>query len=183
MKTLIFFGSPHKNGDCAALMEVLTGRLIGEKKVIDCWAEGISPCCDCRFCQKERSCAITDGMTEVYQEISGCDSIVLVSPVYFCQPTGRLLDVCSRFQKYYSERTFLGSEPFSKPKKGGIILTAGGSGGISSAEATCRLLLRSAGAREVFPAVSSAGTDKLPAKLDKAALERSAELAEWLSSR
>ena len=46
MKTLIFNGSPRKNGDTASLLKVVTGKLDGEVKVVNAYTCGISPCID-----------------------------------------------------------------------------------------------------------------------------------------
>ena len=93
MKTLIFMGSPRLHGDTAGLLELLTRKLGGEWKIVDAYRARISPCIDCRYCRQHPGCSIQDEMQEVYKYIEDCDNIVIASPIYFSELTGKLLDV------------------------------------------------------------------------------------------
>ena len=95
-KTLIFNGSPRKKGDTAALIRALTEDLAGQYRVVDCYRADISPCIDCRSCRRERRCVLNDGMQEIYKYIEECDNVVVASPIYSAELTGRLLDVANR---------------------------------------------------------------------------------------
>ena len=99
-KTLIFNGSPRKQGDTAALIRALTEGLAGEYRVVDCYRADIAPCIDCRSCRREKRCVLRDEMQEIYPYIETCDSVVVASPIYYAELTGKLLDVASRFQVY-----------------------------------------------------------------------------------
>ena len=68
-KTLIFNGSPRRNGDTAALLRVLTEALTGEYRVVDCYREKISPCIDYRSCRKEKKCVLNDAMQEIKRRL------------------------------------------------------------------------------------------------------------------
>ena len=94
-KTLIFNGSPRRNGDTVSLLRVLTEELTGEYRVVDCYRADISPCIDCRSCRKEKHCVLQDGMQEIYGYIEECDSIVIASPIYYSELTGKLLDTAT----------------------------------------------------------------------------------------
>ena len=118
MKTLIFNGSPHKNGDTASLTGRLTGLLEGSFTEVFAYDEGIAPCNDCRSCIKNSGCAINDDMQRVYRLIAQCDNIVIASPIHFSALTGRLLCIASRLQTLYCARAFRGEEPVAKAKKG-----------------------------------------------------------------
>ncbi len=181
-KTLIFNGSPRKQGDTAALIRVLTGSLTGEYRVVDCYRADISPCVDCRACRREEGCVLQDGMQEIYRYIEGCDNVVIASPIYYAELTGKLLDVASRFQVYYSARTFRNEDPWIRPKKGGVILAGGGDGDPKRPYATAKILLRQLNVREIFPLVCSHGTNDLPAGEDGEALQRVRELAAFLNT-
>ncbi len=91
MKTLILNGSPRINGD-------------GEYRIVDAYRCNISPCLDCRYCWKSNGCAMNDEMQEIYKYIQECDNILIASPLYFSELTGKLLDVGSRLQTYFSCR-------------------------------------------------------------------------------
>ncbi len=180
-KTLIFNGSPRRNGDTVSLIRILTGRIEGEFRVVDCYREDISPCIDCRSCRKEKKCVIPDGMQEIYGYIEDCDNLVIASPIYYAELTGKLLDAASRFQVYYSARFFRGEEPGIKPKKGGVILVGGGDGDPKRPFATAKILLRQLNTTEIFPLVCSHGTNTLPAAEDEAAVGAVLKLAAFLN--
>ena len=106
MKTLILNGSPRKNGNTISLIRRLTDKLNGDILVVDAYSGDVSPCIDCRYCKDHPGCAIDDGMQKVYRYIESCDSIVIASPIYFNELTGRLLDVVSRAQMYFCASHF-----------------------------------------------------------------------------
>ena len=180
-KTLIFNGSPRKRGDTAALLGVLTGELRGDVRVVDCYRADISPCVDCRACRREKKCVLPDAMQELYPEIEECTGLVIASPIYYGELTGRLLDVASRFQVYYSARAFRGEDPGIGPKKGGVILVGGGDGDPKRALATARILLRQLNAAEIFSPVVSHKTNTVPAGEDGEAVAAVRGLAAFLN--
>ena len=180
-KTLIFNGSPRRNGDTVSLLRVLTEELTGEYRVVDCYRADISPCIDCRSCRRELRCVIDDGMQALYPFIRACDRIVIASPIYYGELTGKLLDVASRFQLYYSARFFRQEDPGLRPKKGGVVLVGGGDGDPKKAYATAKILLRQLNVTEVFPLICSHGTNTLPAIEDEKAVSAVRKLAAFLN--
>ena len=65
MKTLILNGSPRVHGDTVSLIDRLIKTLDGECRVVDAYRSNISPCLDCRYCWRNKGCAIQDEMQEV----------------------------------------------------------------------------------------------------------------------
>lgn len=181
MHTLILNGSPHKNGDTAALIAALRENLQGEVTQIDCYRAGISPCTDCRWCTKNPGCAIKDEMQDLYPILESCDNIVIASPVYFSLPTAPVLSVASRIQTYFCASFFRKQPVPIKPKRGGILLAGGGSGSAEPAEATARRLLKYMKAKEIGPVAASLKTDRIPARDDADALSAARELADFLN--
>ncbi len=167
MKTLIFIGSPRKNGNTSALVKLLTEKLEGEVKIIRAFDSNIKACIDCRWCVRNSGCSIKDGMQEVYDYIQDCDNIVVASSINFCEITGPLLSVFSRLQTYYNAIHFRHEKPIAKPKKGLAIIVGGGDGGGDKAAATARLALREMNAKKLLPYVIYEGTDKKPAVEDE----------------
>ena len=182
-KTLIFNGSPRKNGDTKSLLNILIDKLEGETKVVDCYYENISPCIDCRYCHKNKGCCIKDNMQEIYKYIEECDSIVIASPVYFSEVTGKLLDVMSRLQCYFTASRFLKDPIYIKPKKGGVILVGGGEGAPDKALSTAKMLLKCMKVNEdnIFTPVTDTFTDTRPAVNCKETVEKVKALAEFLN--
>lgn len=115
MKTLIFNGSPRKNGDTAALITSFLRETAGYPddtyKIVTAYDAGIQPCRDCRYCRNHPGCSIQDSMEDIYAYIQECDNILIASPIYFSQLTGPLLCVASRLQTYWSARFFVMRAP------------------------------------------------------------------------
>ena len=178
MKTLILNGSPRKNGNTQALLTLFTNRLTAEHKTISAYYADISPCTDCRYCQKHGKCCKKDGMEEVYGYVGDCDNILIASPVYFSELTPPLLGLFSRFQAFYCSRRFLGIEPVAKKKKGAVLLTGGSDGDYDLAERSAKILLKKMGAEGAFPLIYCGNTDFTKAEDNEEAVKKVLELAE-----
>ena len=121
-------------------------------------------------------------MTEIYDYIVECDNVVIASPIYFSQPTGKLLDVCSRFQTYFAAKHFRNQTPIIKPKKGAVILVGGGDGNPEDAYKTTCTILHHINVSEVYPLVGTFNTNELPAMNDPKAIKVIAGIADYLNS-
>lgn len=170
MKTLILNGSPRINGDTTSLVEKVTEKIVGEYRIVDAYRCNISPCIDCRFCYQNQGCAINDEMQEIYEYIQDCDNILIASPIYFSELTGKLLDVGSRLQTYWCAKYFRNEETVMKPKKGAVILVGGGDGSINKPYDTACILLHHMNCYNIHEVVYSHNTNEKPAIKDKAVL-------------
>ena len=181
MKTLILNGSHRKNGDTVSLINKLTEQLNGEYKTVDAYYSDISACIDCRYCWNNDGCSINDEMTEIYDYIADCDNIVIASPIYFSQPTGKLLDVCSRFQTYFAAKHFRNKTPLIKTKKGAVILVGGGDGNPEDAYKTICAILHHINVSEVYPLVGSFNTNEFPVTEDETVISEIANIINYLN--
>lgn len=166
MKTLIINGSPRVNGDTESLLHLVTENILGEYRTVNAYRCDISPCVDCRYCRENRGCAIQDEMQEIYGYIQECDNILIASPIYFSELTGKLLDVASRLQTYYSARHYRKENCITKPKNGAVILVGGGDGRISKPYETACTLLHHMNCYDIHEVVFSHHTDEKPAIKD-----------------
>ena len=141
MKTIIFNGSPRKNGETQKLIDCFKEELGGEIKVVDTYYAPIRPCIDCRWCMKHEGCAIDDEMQTIYRDLDEADHIIIASPIYYEELTGMLLAVLSRLQIYFSAIHVRHKHPIEKEKTGGIILVGGSIGPREKAESTAMMLL------------------------------------------
>lgn len=171
MKTLIFNGSPRINGDTDILLKIVKENIVGEYKIVNAYRCQISACVDCRYCWENTGCAIEDEMQEVYNYIQECDNILIASPIYFSELTGKLLDVGSRLQTYFCAKIFRKEIPIAKEKRGAVILVGGGDGHMEKAYETACTLLHHMNCRNIHPLVSSHNTNVRPAIEDGVALE------------
>lgn len=171
MKTLIFNGSPRIQGDTMSLVNKVIAGIEGEYKLINAYQCGISPCVDCRYCWKNDGCAFKDEMQEVYGYIQECNNILIASPVYFSELTGKLLDVGSRLQTYFCARFFRNTEPIARSKRGAVILVGGGDGRMDKACETACTLLHHMNCYDIHPLVFSHNTNLRPAVEDVQAVD------------
>lgn len=109
-------------------------------------------------------------MQEIYRYIQDCDNILIASPIYFSELTGKLLDVGSRLQRYFCARFFRREDPILKSKKGAVILVGGGDGRIEKAYETACTLLHHMNCYNIHRAVYSHNTNERPAIKDKETL-------------
>ncbi|MBR5712301.1 MAG: flavodoxin family protein [Lachnospiraceae bacterium] len=182
MKTLIFNGSPRPAGDTASLIGLLTEHLDGEFKVVDAYRCDISACLDCRYCWKNPGCAINDGMQDVYRYIEECDNVVIASPIYFSELTGKMLDVGSRLQTYFCGMFFRKEALNIKPKRGAVILVGGGDGRIEKPYETACTLMHHMNCRDIHKVVCSFNTNVVPAVQDEQAVDGVRRIAEFLNA-
>lgn len=175
MKTLILFGSPKKNGETANLLNSILKDLSGEIILVDCFKQKISPCLDCDYCKNNACCMIKDDMQIIYDELPDADNIIIASPVYFSELTGKIFDVISRLQVFYYSKEF---SRFKK-KKGLLVLTGGGDGDAQPAIDSAKRFLKVMKADEIKD-VCSLYTDDVPVLKDENALEQAKKVAKWL---
>lgn len=182
MKTLILNGSPRKNGDTVSLINKLIEQLNGEYKIVDAYYSDISACADCRYCWNNYGCSINDEMTEVYDYIADCDNVVIASPIYFSQPTGKLLDICSRFQTFFVAKHYRNQTPIIKPKKSAVILVGGGDGDPQKAYETLCGILTHINVTDIYNLIGSFNTNEISAKEDEQVIENINSLAAFFNS-
>jgi len=87
-KVLVLLGSPRKNGNSAALADMIArGAESAGARVERVFLHGmkIAPCQSCYACRKpdSKGCAIDDDMQGIFQKLIEHDSWVIASPVYW----------------------------------------------------------------------------------------------------
>ena len=161
-KYLVFFGSPRREGCTARLLARFLEQLPGEKILIDAYRRrDIAPCVDCRHCWQEKSCAISDGMAEIYDLAESCDGILFASPVYFHGIPAPLKQIIDRFQVYWAGRV-RGDMPQPGSKPGAVLLVGGAPefpGQFFGAEKACTAVLDDLGIQHMGT-VTCAGSDR-----------------------
>lgn len=179
-KTLIVNGSPRVHGNTAALIDELKQHLDGEIIEISAFRSSIAPCVDCRGCWTTARCVVRDDMEVFYGD--DFDNVVIASPVYFADLPGQMMNLISRMQPWHAAMFFLNDPLKQRPKKAGLILTAGSKGNAMSATrhaGTLFKLLNAKGFDEHI--VVSGNTDTIPADQDEKALADARALAAWLN--
>ena len=121
-------------------------------------------------------------MQEIYSYIEDCDNVIIASPIYFSELTGKMLDLGSRLQTYFCGRFFRKEEINVTPKKGAVILVGGGDGRVEKAYETACTLLHHMNCHNVDEVACSLNTNVVPAIQDQKALEGIERIAKFLNS-
>lgn len=112
-KILILLGSPRRNGNTAILAnQVVKGAKLGGAVVEVIYLNGkkIKPCQACDKCQKEdaKGCVINDDMQPIYPKFIAADSVVITTPIYFCNVSAQI--------KLFMDRLYCISLTFEQKK-------------------------------------------------------------------
>ena len=182
MKTLILNGTTRKKGDADFIVNKIKDKLSGEIMEVS-FFDDISPCLDCRYCWENEGCVIDDKMQEVYRFIEDCDNVILVSPIWFSEITGPLLNITSRFQRYYTSKYFRGIIPNIKEKDGVIMLVGGESGTETNAIFTAKTVLGHINATPVNEVIMSLDTNNVPASEDIDIIGKIGEAVEKMNEK
>jgi len=125
MKVVGLSGTPRKGGNTECLVDeclrefalhgwTVTKFYLSEKTV--------RPCTGCEICVESGVCAITDDDTAaLFDELAGCDAVIIGSPVYYRNVTAQLKAVFDRTFSHKGRHVLVG-------KPGGAIAVGRGEG-------------------------------------------------------
>lgn len=123
VKRLVICGSPRARGRSAVLADGICATYkktcpSDEIVLISLADVRIAPCTGCGACESTRCdragmyCVIADDMARMYALLNECDSLCVVSPVYFAGVPAQLKAVLDRLQPYFwSHRRFEKKRP------------------------------------------------------------------------
>ena len=135
----IITASPNSDGLTAACGKAAFGGIVsagGQAEIIDISAGKLEPCRICGngwgTCRNQSKCVINDLLPELQEKIRDAKGIVLITPVYFGQPSERMKYFLDRFRRCEAFNREKGSSALKKQID--LIAAAGGSG---NGTATC----------------------------------------------
>jgi multimeric flavodoxin WrbA len=114
MRVLGLVGSPRKDSNTDLLVSrILDGagasNHLTEKVYL--YALDISPCVDCRSCQKGKfQCVVADDMQMLYSKLEGADVIVFGTPLYWYATTAQMKLVLDRLRPYVASEKLKGKK-------------------------------------------------------------------------
>ena len=131
---LIVSASPNRDGltaDCATAAMTAIRSAGGTVQLADLYAEGVRSCQTCGngwgLCRRERRCFIDDCLPSLVHRFSECKSFILVTPVYWGQPSEPMQRFLGRFRR--CQNAMLSDKPgAAQDKRADLIAAAGGSG-------------------------------------------------------
>jgi len=124
MNVLVLNGSPHPNGNTAALIEAFRkgAEENGNKvTVFDVCKKRITGCRGCEYCHTKGSgqCIQKDDMQELCELLAGAEMLVIASPIYFFGLSAQLQAAI--------QRTYAIGIP-AKLRKAALLLSSGSDG-------------------------------------------------------
>jgi len=90
VKIIGYVGSPHKNGNTAFVVkQILKNAKNAETEIYYSSELEVSPCKGCLWCVDKDKCVINDDMQKIYTSMKKADVLVIGTPIYMGQMTGR----------------------------------------------------------------------------------------------
>ena len=121
---IIFFGSPHKSGYTAKLLNYFLKFFSNVNvTIVKAYEENIRPCIGCESCRNSSICVFRD-MDRINTLLKKSGRIIIASPIYNASFPSPLKSILDRMQVYYFSRNILESTLVRK-KKAVILLTQG----------------------------------------------------------
>ncbi len=126
MKILIINGSPHSNGDTNYILKKIKEKYPKETEFeqLILYKENIKPCMDCRYCWKNRGCAIHDKMDIIWKD--DYDIVILASPIYMFNVTPPVFSLITRLNMLWCNNFFQKRNLKLREKRGILVLVGGG---------------------------------------------------------
>jgi len=114
MRVIGLVGSPRKGGNTDLLVSRILDGASANKHLTEkvyLYPLDISPCIDCRNCQKGKfQCTIDDDMQLLYPKLETADVIVFGTPLYGYGSTGKMKLVMDRLRPYVASGKLKGKK-------------------------------------------------------------------------
>lgn len=126
MKTMIFIGSPNKNGNTLKLVNSFIEHLEGEYEIINVFDYlHVKPCIDCGFCHKNYGCVFKDEFSDILERSFDVDCFVVATPMWFNNVSGPMMSFFSRLQTITSGHIYRKDRIHRFDKAGVFIMSSG----------------------------------------------------------
>ncbi|MCL2409020.1 MAG: flavodoxin family protein [Oscillospiraceae bacterium] len=126
MKVVGISGSPRNGGNTECLVRECLNEFTAQGWDVSEFylsEKTVNPCTGCETCVDNGICVISDDdMTGLFNELAGCDAVIIGSPVYYRNVTAQLKAVFDRSFSSYQRGEFLTGKP------GGAITVGRGQG-------------------------------------------------------
>lgn len=189
MKTMIFVGSPHKEGNTIRLVKEFCKHLNGEIEIINIFDYlHIKPCIDCAYCHKNYGCVYHDEFSDILERSFDVDCFVVACPMWFGNVPGPMMNFFSRLQTITSGHIYR-KDLVHKFDKAGVFLMSSDEKWHNMAktmETTVEFIFNHFDAL-ILDVVYAQGCDRVKAgesKQDKIKCERAAkDLNQWYEDK
>lgn len=126
MKTMIFVGSPNRQGNTMKLVNEVKNHLNGEIEIINVFDYlDVKPCIDCGFCHKNYGCVFKDAFSDILERSFDVDCFIIATPMWFGNVSGPMMSFFSRLQTITSGHIYRKDLKHKFDKAGVFIVTSG----------------------------------------------------------
>lgn len=132
-------GSPRSKGNTNLLLSAFLDeaeRLGARTEKLAVAKRHITPCQECRTCDKKGFCPINDDMQEIYPMLWEADIIVVATPIFFYGPTAQLKALIDRSQALWARKYTHGLTDPGRKWRIGFLLALGATKGKNLFEGT-----------------------------------------------
>jgi multimeric flavodoxin WrbA len=106
LKLLSIVATERKKGNSVLASMYIAKRLNAELEIVNLTKMEIKPCKACYRCLYGEDCKIEDDVESIFEKIDWADAVLIVSPVYWLDATGKLkalLDRCFMSIRYFKQ--------------------------------------------------------------------------------
>lgn len=125
-------GSPRRKGNTSVLLSsfLSEAEAFGARtRYLEVARMNISPCRECRTCEREGFCPIDDDMQEVYSLLRQADLVVSATPIFFYGFTAQMKALIDRSQALWARRYVHKLEDPGRKWRTGLLLALGATKG------------------------------------------------------
>lgn len=120
---LCIYGSPRINGNTDILLDAISEGIKSQPAKIQIEKVyirdlKISPCRECRSCDKTGICIVKDDMQKLHDKICDADYVIIASPIFYYNVTAQLKTVIDRSQCFWARKYLLKKQPVKSGIKG-----------------------------------------------------------------
>ncbi|MEG0329048.1 MAG: flavodoxin family protein [Longicatena sp.] len=126
MKTMVFIGSPNKQGNTNKLVNEFLKYLKGDVEIINVFDFlHVKPCVDCGYCHSHYGCVFHDEFDDILNRSFDVDCFVVATPMWFGNVSGPMMAFFSRLQTITSGHIYR-KDMVHKFDKAGVFIMASG---------------------------------------------------------
>ena len=142
----------------------------------------ISPCIDCGYCERNKCCFMNDDMQSLYKIFDEEELFVVVTPIFFDNPTPYFVSMLSRMNAVFKSKRVLNDSMIDKSKKRTVLpILIGGSrdyGQFDKVSHIVRFFSRTINAEYMQPIIIHS-TDTIEHNLENTMKEIESRLKRW----
>jgi multimeric flavodoxin WrbA len=134
-KIIAIYGSPRRDGNASTLLKNAVAGVKsaqGEVEEIVLRDLKMSPCLEIYGCKETGRCVIQDDFQRVYDQLVGCDGLIIASPIFFYTVSSHTKILIDRCQSFWVKKHWIQGHTTSDPRvkrRKGLFISVGATKG------------------------------------------------------